>query len=81
MEERAEHMSPLILAAGQSLSARIRFTNANMLLNLALCRTDRGLCVFCFLCGIPVTFTQFLHFGWTDVLVKVWLLAGVAFAG
>lgn len=36
MEERAEHMSPLILAAGQSLSAKIRFASANIV-NAAMC--------------------------------------------
>ena len=30
-------------------------------------RADRGLCVFCFLCGILAAFAQFLHLGWTTV--------------
>ena len=30
-------------------------------------RADRGLCVFCFLCGILAAFSQFLHLGWTTV--------------
>ena len=30
-------------------------------------RTDRGLCVFCFLCGILAAFAQFLHLGWPAI--------------
>ena len=45
--------SALIQAARQGLSARIRFANANMILNLALCFSSPRYCVFrkrsCFL--------------------------------
>ena len=30
-------------------------------------RADRGLCVFCFLCGILTAFAQLFHLGWTAV--------------
>ncbi len=30
-------------------------------------RTDRGLCVFCFLCGILTAFAQLLYLGWATV--------------
>lgn len=30
-------------------------------------RTDRRLCVFCFLCGILTAFSQLLYLGWASV--------------
>ena len=52
---------------------QLLFDDTEYMLNF---RTNRGLCVFCFLCVILSAFAQLLHLGWTTVDFATGLISG-----